>query len=526
MLAPLGAAAVGLNPLHALFPADPTHISPYSPSNRAFLIVSYIDVGAVPEMADCEGARSRLTNRDLQQQLYDVRTRRTIDYPAVQRLKMPILTALFDCFCTQHLSQDSQRAQAFRAFVNQMGEPLRRQALFDALHEYGLEQGWSWSWRDWPSGYQDAQSPDVEAFAVQHRERNLFFQYLQWRADQQLAEAQRVAVVGGMPIGLYRDLANGVHPSSAAAWANPGARLAGAHIGAPPDQFNPNGQDWGLAPFSPTALHLQGYASFVEDLRQNMRHAGALRIDHVMGLQRLFLIPEGASPREGVYVRYPLNDLVRLVALQSRKLRCLVIGEDLGTVPAGFRQVMARASIMSCRLLYFERTKRNGLKSLKRYPKNALVAVSTHDLPTLAGIWRGRDLEWRDRLRLYPSPEAQCEAHCSRQADRRRLMAALRRAGLWTERADDPQSLNDLVLAVHQFLARSPSQLLMVQLKDVVGDIEQANLPGTTNQHPNWQRRLAVSLDNLAAMPRLGQLARIFDAEDRTVRKTAQVSST
>jgi 4-alpha-glucanotransferase len=252
------------------------------------------------------------------------------------------------------------------------------------------------------------------------------------------------------------------------------------------------------------------YRPLAEDLRQNMRHAGAIRIDHAMGLTRLYWIPDGAPPAQGAYVRYPLQDLVRVLTLQSARERCLVIGEDLGTVPQGFRQIMTRAGVVSYRLLYFERSKAGGFLAAKRYPANALVSVSTHDLPTLAGFWEAHDLVWRDRLALWPDPEAAARAYADRTSGRARLIAALKRAGLLAKEfaADDHEQLPpEVLLATHRFLAQTPSALMMLQIEDALREVEQVNLPGTVDQHPNWRRRLPLALDELDSSPMLRQLS-------------------
>ncbi|HEX5795467.1 MAG TPA: 4-alpha-glucanotransferase, partial [Geminicoccaceae bacterium] len=274
----LGAGSLGVNPLHALFPASPDHCGPYSPSSRLFLNALYIDVTAVPEFAECAAAEAMTAAPAFRERLAAARSASLVDYPAVAALKLPILERLFTWFRERHLAdgEASRRAGSFRAFTSQMGDALRRQACFDALHEHALATGGSWSWRDWPAGLRDPESAAVERFARDHAERIEFHQYLQWLADEQLRQAQERSRAAGMPIGLYRDLAIGVAPGGAMTWANPGVAMVGASVGAPPDIHNPLGQNWGLAPFSPTGLRERAYRPFGDDLRHNMRHAGAL----------------------------------------------------------------------------------------------------------------------------------------------------------------------------------------------------------------------------------------------------------
>jgi 4-alpha-glucanotransferase len=500
-----GAGTVGLNPLHALFPADPNHYSPYSPSHRVFLDVFYLDVIAVPDLAECPEARDLIGSPGFQRALAQARAAELVDYPAVAALKRPVLERLFASFQSGHLEPAgaeppvvSARAAAFCAFQAEGGETLARFALFEALHEhfYGSDP-LRWSWQSWPQAYRDPDSPEVAAFAATYADRVTFFQYLQWLADEQLGQAAARARAAGLAFGFYRDLAVAIQPGGAAAWAAQTVMAPTARVGAPPDQFNLHGQDWGLAPMSPRGLVEAAYRPFIAVLRANMRHAGVLRIDHVMALQHLYWIPPTGGI--GAYVAYPFADLVRLVALESHRNRCVVIGEDLGTVPEGFRPAMQRAGILSCRVFYFERGHDGAFLPPEAYPEGALVTATTHDLATLKGFWQGVDLRWRIRLGLYPSREMQDGEVAARDHDRWRLLTALERAGLLPEslhpRHGLPRFDEDLMVAIYRALARSPSRLLMVQLEDVLLEAEQPNLPGTVDQHPNWRRRTALSLE-------------------------------
>ncbi len=495
----LGAGLVGLNPLHALFPADPNHIGPYSPSSRSFLNILYIDVERVPELAGTPDAQALIASEDVRNRLSAVRATELVDYPAVSALKLPVLEKLHATF--RALPESDARRQAFEAFRREMGEGLRRHATFEALHEhfYRRDPG-LWMWRNWPPAFHDPNSPEVQGFVAENAARVDFFEYLQWEADRQLGEAAERGRKAGLTIGFYRDLAVAAHPGGAAAWADSGILVQGANVGAPPDQFNLKGQNWGLSPLSPVGLRESAYASFVAMLRANMRHAGALRIDHVMALQHLFWIPEDGS--DGAYVEYPMHEMLRIIALESRRNRCIVIGEDLGTVPEGFRPAMERAGILSYRVLYFERGPDGGFKAPQDYPVEAMVTVTTHDLATFKGFWTGNDLDWRRRLDLYPDQGAQDKDAWDRGVDRWRLLQALSAQGLKpasypTDEGDQPFS-RELGEAVHRYLARSPGRIAMVQIEDALGEIEQPNLPGTVDQHPNWRRRLGLPLEALA----------------------------
>ena len=526
----LGAGTVGLNPLHALFPADPNHYSPYSPSHRAFLNVFYIDVIAVPDLAECPEARDLIGSPGFQRALARARAAGTVDYPAVAALKRPVLERLFASFQSNHLEPagpepagaggpvERARASAFRAFQAEGGELLTRFARFEALHEhfYGSDP-LRWSWQNWPAAYRDPDSPEVAAFAAGYADRVTFFQYLQWLADEQLGQAAARARAAGLAFGFYRDLAVAIQPGGAAAWAGQSVTAPTARVGAPPDQFNLHGQDWGLAPLSPRGLVEAAYRPFIAVLRANMRHAGVLRIDHVMALQHLYWIP--ATGGIGAYVSYPFADLVRLVALESHRNRCVVIGEDLGTVPEGFRPAMQRAGILSCRVFYFERGHDGAFLPPEAYPEGALVTATTHDLATLKGFWEGVDLRWRIRLGLYPSREMQEGEVAARDHDRWRLLQALERAGVLPDplrpRHGLPRFDEALMQAIYQYLAGTRSHLLMVQLEDVLGDAEQPNLPGTVDQHPNWRRRMSLSLEQWTGGDTAARLAGVIKASRR-----------
>jgi 4-alpha-glucanotransferase len=500
----LGAGLVGLNPLHALFPADPNHCSPYSPSSRRFLNILYIDVPAVPEFAGDAGARALTGTASFRQTLEAARGAGLVDYAAVSHLKMPVLERLYAAFRASHLDAaagESPRGRAFRDFQRTMGPELRRHALFEALHEHFFTTDPDlWMWPNWPQDFHHPDSPAVNAFAAEHARRVEFFEYLQWEADRQLAEAAGRGRAAGLGVGFYRDLAVAAHPGGATAWAEPDTLVHGANVGAPPDQFNMKGQNWGLSPLSPVALKERAYQPFIDLLRANMRHAGALRIDHVMALQHLFWIPADGS--DGAYVEYPFEDLVRIVALESRRNGCVVIGEDLGTVPDGFRPRTDAAGVLSYRVLYFERDPEGGFLPPEVWPQRALATVTTHDLATFKGFWTGRDIEWRQRLDLYPDAAAHDRAVWDRGVERWRLVQALARAGVLPPgyRGDDgaqPYS-RELAVAVHRYLAMTRAGITMLQIEDALGEVEQPNLPGTVDQHPNWRRRLSRHLEAMS----------------------------
>ncbi|MFU8815838.1 MAG: malto-oligosyltrehalose synthase [Pseudomonadales bacterium] len=505
-----GAALLGLSPLHAMFTARPEHASPYSPSSRLFLNVLFIDPERVAEVRASTRARALLTAPATVESLNELRAGSLIDYEGVAETKLGVLEAAFADFRSH---PESARHAAFRRFCEAEGDELLRHALFEALHEhFHHEDPRVVGWPSWPRAFQDPASAAVARFAATHAERVEFHRWLQWLAAEQLRAAARQAEGEDLPGGLYVDLAVSVDRQGAETWANQHLYVLDAAIGAPPDIYNPNGQNWGLPPQNPLGLVESGYALFIDTLRENMRYASALRIDHVMGLMRLFWIPEGAEAADGAYVRYPLDDLLGILALESQRNRCMVVGEDLGTVPEEVTTALARRQILSYRLLYFEQDDQ-GFRPPHAYPSQAVVAVSTHDLPPLAGWWEERDLQWRAQLSLFPSRDSEREAYQTRERDRDRLLQALEEAHLQPAREGAPHTL---LTPVHRFLARSPAMLQLVQIEDALGLTEQANLPATVNEHPNWRRRIPVSLEDLEANAQVRDLMQGIVEERRS----------
>jgi (1->4)-alpha-D-glucan 1-alpha-D-glucosylmutase len=410
------------------------------------------------------------------------------------------------------------RAGALDGFPLPTAALVADAARFDALQRWLRQRDDAvWGWPAWPPAYRDHRGEAVQRFAREHADAVGFYLYLQWQADLQLERAQAAALRAGMAIGLYRDMAVGANPGGAETWTSPERYALGVHVGAPPDAFNQKGQDWGLPPWIPGRLPDDDYAPFVCLLRANLRHAGALRIDHVMALMRLFWIPAGAAPTEGTYVRYPLDDLLAVLALESTRHHAAVVGEDLGTVPDEVRAALRTRGVLSYRVLWFERTHDGDFVPPHEYPAQALVTVSTHDLPTLAGFWRGADLEARDRLELFPGHAVRDDQYAERARARPALLQALARAGLVQPGDAVPATLDfDHVLAVHRYVARTPAALMSVQLEDVFGEALQVNLPATTDaQYPNWRRKLGVDLEDYARDGRFAAVCAAIRAEGR-----------
>lgn len=515
-----GAGAVGVNPLHALFPHAPEHASPYSPSTRLLLNVLYLDPQRIADFGECAAARERVENRAFQDALHALRAADLVEYPRVAQLKTEVLQLLYTNFRERHLGRGTGRERAFREFQRTGGERLRRGSLFYALQDelYARDRS-AWGWRAWPPEYRDPESNAVERYASEHADRIEYHDYLQWNADEQLSAAGRRALELHLGVGIYLDLAVGADPGGAETWGQHALYADNVHVGCPPDEFGPNGQDWGIPPLLPERLREAAYEPFAALLRANMRHAGALRIDHVMGLMRQFWVPAGVRADRGGYVRYPVDDLFGVLALESERNRCMVIGEDLGTLPEGLAERLESNAMLSYRLLYFQREPDGAFSPPAKYPQHALAAVSTHDLPPLRAYWLGRDLELRTRLELYPDTALRERQLLERAQARARLLVALERegllpAGITADPVSAPDMSDELMIAVHRYLARAPSWLLMVQPEDVFGQLEQINVPATTGaQYPNWRHRVAVSLEDWDADPRFAALAQALAPE-------------
>jgi len=517
-----GAAGVMLNPLHALFPDAPSHASPYSPSSRLFLNPLYIDVTATPGYARCEASHHVMEAIGGCTTLSELRRTSLIDYEAVARAKFPALEETHRTFRRIHPRDEPWPGtldESFRAFRIRAGAELRQFAVFQVLDEVQTTiSGRRVSWVDWPAAYRSPASPAVLAFADAHADRVDFHEYLQWQIDEQLAMAAANGREGGMTVGLCRDLAIGVDGSGADAWSLQDVLVERARIGAPPDDFNVQGQEWGILPMNPLALRQQAYRPFIELLRSNMRHAGAIRIDHIIGFQRQFFVPVGGRAVDGTYVRYPFDDLLAITALESHRNGCMVVGEDLGTVPEGFRERMRAAGALGTCVLYFEKNGTGRFRTPADYPELAVASVTTHDLPTLAGYWEGRDIEFRGATGAYTPAEAERAADVRRQ-DRAALFRALIDCGLIAAETDEevvvPERMDArLARAVHLFLAAARARILAVQLDDLVGEIDQVNMPGTVREYPNWRRKLSCDLEDPEMRHSLGALA----GQLRTVR--------
>jgi (1->4)-alpha-D-glucan 1-alpha-D-glucosylmutase len=504
--APLGASFLGLSPVHALFGSDRSKISPYSPSSRLFLETLHIDPAAVPGFEGSAAARL-MAEPERAARIAALRDAALVDHAGVWAELSPVLEALWS-------ERRGGRDRAFEAFRREVGPELEAHATFEALSEHFRREGRGWL-GDWPEAYRRRGSPEVERFARETPERVGYHAWLQYLADSQLAAAAGAARSSGMSVGLYRDLAVGSDRGGSELWSHSERFSDTLSIGAPPDLLAPNGQDWGLPPLNPIAMEEDGLAAFRALVRANMRHAGAIRIDHAFQLQRLYLIPVGQGGAAGAYVEYPFEAMLAVLRLESHRARALVIAEDLGTAPEGFSDAIMRSGLLSYRVLSFERSGEGGFKRPGDYPREALSVITTHDLPTFTGWWRGLDTDLRQALGLYEPDRAERE-RAERIVEKAKLTEALAAEKLVpsSETPDAPPSD-----AVFRYLARTASALNAIQYEDVLGALNQPNMPGTSEGHPNWRRKLEHDLGAIHAPGGpLAKAAALVSAEGRGTR--------
>ncbi len=480
-----GASAIGLNPLHALFPDRAWQASPYAPNSRLFLNSLYIDVAAIPEFPGVEAA-------GVAADIATAREPALIDYAVVARAKLAGLRAAYACFASASAKKSPRRAD-FETYRSEQGETLLRFACFEALRS----QHEGTRWPQWPEPWRRPDSATLRRYRDANKSECEFHEFTQWIADRQLQACKDAAHRHGMSIGLYTDLAVGIDPLGADAWSQQDAVLAGLSVGAPPDEFNPAGQDWGLAPFNPRTMATEDFEPLRRLMRATMRHAGAVRIDHVLGLNRMFLIPHGLGAADGAYVRYPLEESLRVIAQESNKARCIVIGEDLGTVPDGFRDTLARWGLWTYKVMLFEREHGGRFRAPENYPAEALATFNTHDLPSFRGWMTNHDIRLKRSIGIDPGENDEGR-HFAREA----LQNLLR------ERAHDYNP--DDFAAVAAVLAVTPSRLVMVALDDILDVVDQVNIPGTVDQHPNWRRKLPLDVEDLTSHDGLQRIADAF----------------
>ncbi len=466
-----GADALAISPTHALFPADASRYSPYAPSSRQFLNGLYGDPAAFGVASDDRGIPE------------------LIDWHDAVPDKLARLRKAFG-------QAAEQAAEMLAAFRQDGGEDLERHAEFDALHAHFFAATGARGWQQWPVEYHDPASPAVRRFVADHAEDVTFYAFLQWLARRDLDAAQKAAKDAGMAIGLIADLAVGMDPGGSHGWSRRSDLLTGLSIGAPPDPLGPDGQSWGITGFDPQALRDTGFAPFIATIRAALAHAGGIRIDHAFGLRRLWVVPEGASAAEGAYLDMPFDDLMRIVAMESERASAIVIGEDLGTVPDGFREAMDARAMLGMRVLWFERDA-DGFVPPAQWSPDAVAMTGTHDLATVAGWWSGRDIDWTWDLGRKSDAVDEAADRAARAEDR---------TALWTAFDTDieqpkPEDTAPVVDAAIAHVAGTPCALAIIPIEDLAGLIEQPNLPGTIDEHPNWRRRMPDTTEALLRRP-------------------------
>jgi 4-alpha-glucanotransferase len=486
-----GAAAVAISPVHAQFSADPDRFSPYSPSSRTALNVLHAAVDDGPLDTAWEVQARGFEAEPL------------VDWPGAGRARLARLRSMF-----VRAKSDAAEQAALREFIALRGDVLMTHAVFEALHAHFFAQGPAlWHWQNWPAEMRDPHGAAVRAFAAANSDEVAFHAYMQFLADRGLAAAQAEARAAGMAIGLVTDLAVGTDSGGSHCWARQAETLLGLSVGAPPDLMQRRGQNWGLAAFSPRGLREAGFGTYIEMLRSALAHAGGMRIDHAMGLNRLWVIPSGASGAEGAYIAMPERDLFRLITLESQRHRAIVLAEDLGTVPEGFSGRLDGAGMDGMRVLWFERDKAGHFVNPAWWTPRASAMTSTHDLATVAGWWCGRDIDWREKLGHAGATERE-----ERETDRGLLWQAFGASGAAQGAAPAAGDTPAAVDAACAHVGGSACELVMLPLEDALGLVEQPNLPGTLDEHPNWRRRTAFDaatlLDDAPVSARLALLDR------------------
>ncbi|MBI5280127.1 MAG: 4-alpha-glucanotransferase [Candidatus Solibacter usitatus] len=499
----LGAGFVALNPLHALHNRQPYNTSPYLPLSSYYRNFLYLDVEAIDDFDLCPTAVRLVAGPRFQAEIAALRASEFVEYERVARLKRAVLRLLFRRFLREEWCADTAPARAFRKWIAEEGDLLDRFAIYSALDErLHAENRSLWIWPDWPPEYRDPESDAVKEFASRYWRRVLFHKYVQWQIHRQLELVQSHALALGMPIGLYHDLALAADKCGSDLWAYRPFFVEGCRVGSPPDDFAPDGQDWAFPPPNSGIHRENGYRLFAESIRKNARHGGALRIDHVMRFFRLFWIPDGLTAAHGTYVNEPWRDLLRILALESVRGRFLVVGEDLGTVPPPLREAMERFGMLRYKLFYFEKGSGGLPLPCSEYPRNVLVSSTTHDLPTLAGFWAGRDIEARRAAGILNGAALYERQKAERLDEKRRMVEALIRDGLLPadfpmEAAGWTELTGELHNAVIGYLVNTPAMLMLLNQEDLTKEPDQQNMPGTTWQYPNWRRKTRFSVDEL-----------------------------
>ncbi len=489
-----GADIIGLNPLNVLCHDFPENASPYSSISREFLNPIYIDVEKVPEFTAAD-------KKPIEKLLQELRDSELVAYEKVYPLKVKMLE---QCFARLQKGEDKKRQKAYKDYCSAKGKSLENLALFQAIYEAEKDKVWG-GWQAWPQKYSSPKASGVKEFLAEHKDRVEFFKFMQFEAERQFALVKEVIDSSNMKIGLYRDLAVGVGKDSAEYWGNHDLFIPSAGAGAPPDAFFPAGQRWELGAFLPHKLKEEKYLPFINILRANMQNAGALRMDHVMSLMRLYIIPDTMDG--GSYVYYNFADMLNIVAIESWLNRCMIVGESIGNVPEGFLEALSSKNIYALSILWAERLNYGwgDFRQPESYPSNAFVSVGTHDIAPLKMWWFGYDIELNYEVGLLSDLNEKAEMYHKRETDRKFLLAALDAAGVWPQdklRSGDyiygeqyPEGIEE---AVMKFMSKSNPPVFLAQLEDIFGVDKLQNLPGTDrDKYPNWRRKLPLDLEDM-----------------------------
>ena len=503
-LSELGACLVAINPLHAIPNTVPFGISPYSPLSRLYRNYIYLDMSGLKEIKDLSMIESTISA---------LREKELIDYEGVASLKLHVLRQDFRRFLEGDYKKGSPHGEEFKRYLAEESEDLELFATYMALSErFG-----SSDWQRWPPQYHEPEGIEVTRFREENKDLILFYKYIQWLLDAQHRGLYEHCRDKGLFIGLYHDLAIGAVRGSCDVWADKRLYCLEADLGAPPDDFSPDGQNWGFPPLLPMRLRRTGYGFFIKILRKNMRYAGALRIDHALGLFRQFWIPRGMSPSEGAYVKFPYEELLKIIALESVRNRTMIIAEDLGTIPENVREELKRYRMLSYRVFYFERNyPEPSFVKPDNYPPLSLAAITTHDLPTIYGFWKGVDIQDRLRLGKYPDQRMAELQIQERQRDRQLIIDALKKEGLLPQDYKLQEDMTEeLCFAIYAYLARTRSRIVLVSLDDITGTLKQQNMPGTVDTYPNWRQKTPLMLEEIIQDRRFRKLVEVFKEREQ-----------
>ncbi|MBQ8708226.1 MAG: 4-alpha-glucanotransferase [Succinivibrionaceae bacterium] len=528
-----GAGFVGLNPIHELFPANPESASPYSPSTRRWINVVYINVEQTPEYEACQEAKQLVDSPEFQKRLADLRATEYVNYTGVMQAKLEVLKKIYEN-ARLHKDTKSARGKAFRAFCEAGGDSLNQIAVYDALQASYYAQGknaWGWPAEDWEEKYRKYQNPEVAQWAKDHEDDVYFYKYLQFLADEQMEAANQAAKAADMAVGIYRDLAVGVSSGSAEIWANSEIYCPGASIGCPPDPLGPNGQNWGLPPMDPNKLFKQQYQPIIDLFRSNMKSCGSLRIDHAMSLYRLWWVPNkngNSDAAKGAYLLYRVEDMIGILALESHRNKCMIIGEDLGTVPEIMKKLLPESGIYSYKIFFFETSKKDGgYISTKDYPVQAMSALTTHDMATLKGFWHCDDLKLGRKIGVYKTDEIMNNLMDDRLKSKQKILDSLGGHNIL------PDSVNrnalycgmttDLNHAMQLHMCNGSCALFSTQLEDWIEMEKPVNIPGTSSEYPNWRRKLSKNISEIFGDEKLHSLAtRMTEARNAAAERMRQ----